>query len=188
MRNIPEIYVIGWKVHTLLKFVIGFNAVHNEIAPSPHRHTLQTESMSKKGYQGETHGIIVIKIVYNYNVLNDTRSTQGIHISLNTIKCIQLLFHTHVKHSPTDADQIVQIRPGSGLDGLNRFWPNSSGPEGSRCARIIWPGSDRPQPARYKFPTFRLGCFLPQTARIILCKARLDPIWFWLTCGSKPVC
>ena len=41
--------------------------------------------------------------------------------------------------------------------------------------------SGRMQPARYQFLTFRLGCVLPQTARIILCKARLDPIWFWPT-------
>ena len=48
MRNSLEIAVIGWRVHTLLKFVFGFNAVHKEIARSPLRHTLQTESMNKK--------------------------------------------------------------------------------------------------------------------------------------------
>ena len=43
------------------------------------------------------------------------------------------------------------------------------------------PVSGRMQLARYQFLTFRLGCILPQTAWIILCKARLDPIWFWPT-------
>ena len=36
--------------------------------------------------------------------------------------------------------QIAQNRPGSGLDGLVRVWPNASGLEASRCAGIIWPG------------------------------------------------
>ena len=31
--------------------------------------------------------------------------------------------------------------PGSDLDGLVRFWPNASGPEGNRCASIIESGS-----------------------------------------------
>ena len=46
-------------------------------------------------------------------------------------------------------------------------------------ARIIRPSSSRTQPACYHFPTFRLGCFLPQMAWIVLCKASPDPIWFW---------
>ena len=37
-------------------------------------------------------------------------------------------------------DYIVQNRPGSDLDGLVRLWPNTSGLEASRCARIIGPG------------------------------------------------
>ena len=81
----------------------------------------------------------------------------------------------------SDSVALFHRRPGSDLDGLDRFWPNSSGPEGSRCARIIWPGSDRPQPARYKFPTFRLGCFLPQMAWVRLRNASLDLFWFWLS-------
>ena len=48
MRNLLEVSVIGWRVHTLLKFVFGFNAVHKQIARSPRRYTLQTESMNKK--------------------------------------------------------------------------------------------------------------------------------------------
>ena len=43
------------------------------------------------------------------------------------------------------------------------------------------PVSVRTQPARYQFPTFRLGSVLPQTSRIILCETSPDPIWFWLT-------
>ena len=44
--------------------------------------------------------------------------------------------------SSTDvSDHIVQNQPGSDLDDLAGFWPNASGPEASRCARIIGPGS-----------------------------------------------
>ena len=64
------------------------------------------------------------------------------------------------------------------------YWLHASGLEASQCARIIRPGSGRMQPAHYQFSTFRLGCVLPQTAWVILCKASLDPIWFWLTVSS----
>ena len=73
-------------------------------------------------------------------------------------------------------DRLVQNRPGSDLDGLVRFGPNASGQEASRCAKINGPGFGRAQLARYQFPTFRLGCFLPETARVILCKTSPDPI------------
>ena len=45
-------------------------------------------------------------------------------------------------HSSTDVpDNIAQNQPGSALVLADcvRFWPNGSGPEASRCARIIWP-------------------------------------------------
>ena len=42
------------------------------------------------------------------------------------------------------------------------------------------PVSGRTHPARYQFPTFRLGSVLPQTSRIILCKTSPDPIYFWV--------
>ena len=59
--------------------------------------------------------------------------------------------------------------------GPGPIWMAWSGcPEASRCARIIGPGSGRTQPARYQFPTFRLGCVLPQTAWAILCKKRKE--------------
>ena len=48
------------------------------------------------------------------------------------------------------------------------------------------PVSGRMQPAHSQFPTFRLGCVLPQMAQIILCKTRLDLIWFWLTVRFWP--
>ena len=51
------------------------------------------------------------------------------------------------RSSKEGPDQIVQNRPGSDLDGLDRFWPNASGLEGVRCARIIWTGSGKTQPA-----------------------------------------
>ena len=41
----------------------------------------------------------------------------------------------------------AQNRPGSDLDGLVRVWPNGSGPEASRCARIIQPASGQCFPA-----------------------------------------
>ena len=72
-------------------------------------------------------------------------------------------------------DRIVQNRPGSDLDGLVRLWPNASGPEASRCARIIGPGSGRMQPDRYQFPTFRFGSVLLPTARLVVYKTSLDP-------------
>ena len=82
----------------------------------------------------------------------------------------------------------MQNQPGSDLDSLVWFGPNTSGLEASRCVRIIGLSSGRMQLARYQFRTFRLICVLPQTALIILCKTRLDPVWFWLTVpnGSGP--
>ena len=63
--------------------------------------------------------------------------------------------------------------------------PSASGPEASQCARIIGPGfwqsATSPLPVR----TFRLGCVHPEMACIILCKTRLDPIWFWLTVSAR---
>ena len=49
------------------------------------------------------------------------------------------------------------------------------------CARIIRPSFSRMQPACHQFPTFRLGCAIPQTAWIVLRKTSPAPIWFWLT-------
>ena len=57
-------------------------------------------------------------------------------------------------HSPTDdPDNTVQNQPGSSLVLADcvRFWPNGSGPEASRCARIIRPDSGQcfpPDPDR----------------------------------------
>ena len=55
------------------------------------------------------------------------------------------VFHFQTRfHSSTDGpDRIVQNQPGSGLVLADcvRFWPNRSGPEASRCARIIRPAS-----------------------------------------------
>ena len=74
--------------------------------------------------------------------------------------------------SKEGSDHTVQNRPGSDLDGLVMVRTNASGPEASRCARTIGPGSAGTQPARYHchFPTFRIGYILPQTAWMILCK------------------
>ena len=83
-----------------------------------------------------------------------------------------------LRFSKEGVDRIAQNRPGSDLDGLVRVWPNASGLEASRCAGITGPGfcSGTMQPARYQFPTFRLGFVHPQTSRTILYKTGPDPI------------
>ena len=48
------------------------------------------------------------------------------------------------RSSKEGPDHTEQNRAGS--DPV-RFWPNASGPEASRCARLIGPGSSRTQPA-----------------------------------------
>ena len=52
-------------------------------------------------------------------------------------------FQTRFRSSTDVPDNIVQNQPGSGLVLADciRFWPNGSGPEASRCARIIRPAS-----------------------------------------------
>ena len=69
------------------------------------------------------------------------------------------------------------IRPGSNLDDLVRFWPYGSGPEASRCVRIIWPGSGRTQqsqlpvsPLSHSVACFhrRSGSYSAKPARIRL--------------------
>ena len=66
----------------------------------------------------------------------------------------------------------VRNRPGSDLvlGGHVRLWPNGSGPEASRCARICRPGFGKRQPARFW-----------QNA------TGPDLIWFWVAmsgCGQ----
>ena len=52
-------------------------------------------------------------------------------------------FQTRFRFSTDVPDNIVQNQPGSDLvlDVYVRFWPNLSGPEASRCERIIRPAS-----------------------------------------------
>ena len=52
-------------------------------------------------------------------------------------------FQTRIRSSTDVLDNIVQNQPGSDLVLADcvKFWPNGSGPEGSRCARIIRPAS-----------------------------------------------
>ena len=74
----------------------------------------------------------------------------------------------------------------SGLGRMHPVWKQACVKESSG------PVSGRTQPARYRFPTFRLGCVLPQTARIILGKTSPGPIGLWPTVsrfwpnGSNP--
>jgi len=75
-----------------------------------------------------------------------------------------------------------QRRPGSNCAKPTRIlsgWPGQFGantfcPQASRCTRISRLGSGRTQPARCQVTIFRLGCVLPQMARIILCSTRPD--------------
>ena len=47
--------------------------------------------------------------------------------------------------------------------------------------KLLGPVSGRTLPACDQVPTFRFSCFLPQMVWIILCKTRLESVWFWLT-------
>ena len=46
---------------------------------------------------------------------------------------------------------------------------------------LLGPVVGRMLPACHQVPSFRFSCVLPQMVWIILCKTRLDSIWFWLT-------
>ena len=85
-------------------------------------------------------------------------------------------------------DRTEQNRPRDDLNGMVRFWPNASGPEASQCVRMIWSSCRRMELAhnQFQFPTFKLSCIPPQTARITLCKTSLDLIWLWLTVRFWP--
>ena len=73
----------------------------------------------------------------------------------------------------TDLDPIWMAW--SGFRQTHLFWKQVGGSESSG------PVSGRMQPARHQFPTVRLGCILPQVARIISCTTSLGPMGFWLT-------
>ena len=89
----------------------------------------------------------------------------------------------------SDLVSFFQRRPGSYCSKLTRI--RSEWPGQVLCKRILsgnkllcknhwarfWQNATGPLP----FPTFRLGCVLPQTGRIILCKTSLDSTGFWLT-------
>ena len=68
----------------------------------------------------------------------------------------------------TDPDPILMAWSGFGQTHLVR--------EQAGVQESSGPVSGRTQPARYQFPTFRLGSVLPQTSRIILCNTSLDSI------------
>ena len=58
-------------------------------------------------------------------------------------------FKTRFRSAADVPDNIVRNQPGSDLVVADcvRFWPNGSGPEASRCARIIQPASGQCCPA-----------------------------------------
>ena len=62
-------------------------------------------------------------------------------------------------------DHTAQNRPGSGLDGLVRIWPNASSQEASRCAGNIGPGfwqdATGPLPVSHFQPRFRSSRNVP---------------------------
>jgi len=87
----------------------------------------------------------------------------------------------------------VQNQPGSDLDDMVRFWPDVSGLEASRFARIIGPGSGRLQLAHCQFPTFRLSMESAEhivrnqpVSQLVLADCQVLAEWIWA--GSKPVC
>ena len=75
----------------------------------------------------------------------------------------------------------VQIRPGSDLGGLVRFWPNGSGTEARRCARTIGPGfwQDATVPPATRFPlSDPVAFFHRQPGSYCAKPARIRLIWF----------
>ena len=64
-------------------------------------------------------------------------------------------FQTRLYPSTDGPDPIMQNQPGSDsvLADCVRFWPNGSGPEASRCARII-----RTTSSQYACQLIRTGC------------------------------
>ena len=64
----------------------------------------------------------------------------------------------------TDPDPIWTVW--SGFDRTHLVWKQAGVQESSGPVS----GSGRTQPARYRFPTYRLGSGIPQTSQIILCK------------------
>ena len=88
-----------------------------------------------------------------------------------------------------------QRRPGSHCAKPTQIWSGWSGQVLGKCilsgSKLVcknhWAQfavSGRMQLAYYWFPTFRLGCILPQMAQIILCKTSPDPTGFWWTTSS----
>ena len=81
-------------------------------------------------------------------------------------------FKTRFRSSTDILDNIVQNQPGSDivLADCVRLWPNGSGPEASRCARIIRPASGqcfRAEPDRMSMGSGTFTGFLP-------CRQRSD--------------
>ena len=97
-------------------------------------------------------------------------SSQIVHARSNFLHPFQLPF------SKEGMDHIVQNWPRADLDGLVRVWPNASVWKQTGLQESFGLVSSRTQPARYQFPTFRLGSFLWQKSWIILCKASPDLI------------
>ena len=70
-------------------------------------------------------------------------------------------FQTRSRSSTDVLDNIVQNQPGSDLILADcvTFWPNGSGPEASRCTRIIRPASGQCSPADPDRMQIRSGMF-----------------------------
>ena len=91
----------------------------------------------------------------------------------------------------------VQNRPGSDLNGLVRFWPNTSGLEASRCAGIIGPGfwqdATGPLPVSHFWTQFRSSPDVPDNiiqkhpgSGLVLADCQV--LAKRIQSGSKPVC
>ena len=84
---------------------------------------------------------------------------------------------SHIRFSSMEGmDLTVQNWPRSSLDGLVGVWPIASVWKQAGVQESFGLVSGRTQPARYQFPTFRLGSVFPQMSQIILCNTNPDPV------------
>ena len=87
-----------------------------------------------------------------------------------------------LRSSKEGLDRTVYNRPISDLDGLVRYWRNASD---GRKQVFVQESSGPVLGKLYQFPTFRLGCSLPQKALVIYCtkRARIRIGYGWLCQG-----
>ena len=87
-------------------------------------------------------------------------------------------FQTRFRSSTDVPDNIVQNQPRSSLVLADRvrFWPDGSGPEASRCARIIRPASGQCFPADTDRMRIRSGLFTGLDCRLLHVSTAIVPL------------